>query len=212
MKSRSSYAGVMIVLAMAGLVLLNGPDAKAAEEGIRFNGDFEMQANGDADVLLRFQMPMQEYQNLRDNISNLYLLLRELASSRSDAEVVDKKAEHDDANRSVTFTMKMLGAAHNRGDHWEFPVEEGLDFSNLDNAVRTLYFNEIAETIGGTMRGAYKLKLPAGATDIEWNESQRLVSYVMPPVQQAGGGSSLWLLGMACLLGGAGATMASFFI
>lgn len=208
----SRITGAMALIATCWLVLLTSVDATAAGRDTRFNGDFEVQPNGDAEVLLKFQMPMEQYQNLRENISNLYLLLRELASSRSDAEVTNKHAEHDDANRTVTFTMTMLGAGHNRADHWEFPVEEGLDFSNLDEDIRTLYFTEIAETVGGTMRGSYRLVLPEGATAIKWDEGRRLVSYVMPPPKQAGGSSTSWLAGMGLLIVGAGATVGSFFV
>jgi len=179
-------------------------------EEVHFTGDFAVQPNGDAKIKLVFDMPMEQYQQLRDNVSNLYLTLRELATARSDAQVVDKHADHDDANRRVTFTMTALGAARNTGDGWEFDVEKGLEFNNLDEAKHTFYFNEVSDTFSGAMRGTYRLILPGEATDIHWDSGKRIASWRLPV--ETGGGRGLWVGAVLLILLGGAALGASFFV
>jgi hypothetical protein len=152
----------------------------ARSQEIRYDGQFALSPIGDLDMTLKFTLPMEKYQNLRESVSNLYLLLRDLASNRANVEVTNKKADWDDANRTLTFTIHMLGAARNMGNHWSIDVAEGAIFSNLDEGKRIVYFNESGEGAMGAMRGTSQLQLPAGATQCKYDASKKAVTYVLP--------------------------------
>ncbi|MBM4042112.1 MAG: hypothetical protein FJ290_26750 [Planctomycetes bacterium] len=145
-----------------------------------YDGTFRIKPNGDMTATRKFTMPMLQYQNLKDNVSNLYLLLRDTASARADTEVVEKDARYDDANRTVTFTVTILGAAKNMGNHWEISVSKGSMFSNFNEKENTFYFSEAAGTSTGNIRGTTKGILPPGATNAKWDETRRVISYSLP--------------------------------
>jgi hypothetical protein len=187
--------------------------AAASAQEIRYDGTYSLAPNGDMAVTIKLVPPMVIYQKLRESISNLYLVMRGFASSRANAEVVEKKADWDDSNRTLSFSMKILGAGHNLGDRWEVEVPKPTEFSNLDEAKRTFYFNESAATPAGTIRGISKLILPAEAKQFKWEESRRVASYVMPPTGGASGKILLlWIAAVVFLGAGAALTVASFVI
>lgn len=198
-------------LVAAAVGLLFGAAAVRAQE-IGYDGTFVLSPVGDLDMVLKLTLPMDKYQSLRNNISNLYLLTRDLASNRAGAEVAERKAEWDDAARTVTFTIRMLGAARNMGNHWEIDVAPGAVFSNLDEGKKTVYFNESGVNEMGTVRGNSRLQLPAKATQAHFDASRKLVSYVLPKASSGSVKSILLVPAVVLLVLGLGALGASFVV
>jgi hypothetical protein len=209
MKKRSHLRSAFL-LGAAAVFVLAGLTVRAQEVG--YDGQFTLSPNGDLDIVLKLTLPMERYQYMRDSVSNLYLFMRGLASSRADVEVAQKKAEWDDASRTVTFTIRQLGAARNMGNHWEADIEPGAVFSNLDEAKRTLYFNENGTNEMGNVRGNFRVQLPASATQAKYDASRKLVTYVLP-VPSSGSLKKTLLVPAAILLVlGLGGIGASFIV
>jgi len=208
--------GVPAVLTVAVVLLAvpGGPTARGEES--RYEGVFEVQTNGDVHADLKLTLPMTKYQMMRDSISNLYLLLRNLSSSRADTEVAEKKAEWDDAQRTIHFTMTWLGAAKNMGKGWQIDVPKGTTFSNLDEGKKTLFFFASATGQFGKTSGMEKLILPPEAQNLKWDNDKRIVSYEIPvaaaAVEETGGGKGLWILAGVCMVLGVALVVASFVV
>ncbi len=203
---------LQVFLALCCLSLFLAMPAIVGGEDIPFDASYTAAPNGDVKVVYKFTPSMAVYQQLRDSISNLYLLLRGLASSHAEIEVADKKADWDDSKRTLTFSFKVLGQARNMGNRWEIDILPGVDFINCNEATRTLFFNE--ESVGplGQVRGVSKLHLPEGARDFGYDDSRRVVKYALPaPKKSAGGSNFLIIAGLASLILGAFLTAASFF-
>ena len=178
-----------------------------------YDGTFTLAPNGDMDVHAKFTLPMSQYQNLRDNISNPYLMLRELTSSRADTEVVERKADWDDANRSLVFNLKVLGTARNMGKHWEIDVGRGPIFSNVDEAKRTFFFNVANGGAMGPALGVSKLILPERAHDLKWDATKRVVTFTMEPMKIITVRTSpVWIPGLVLIALGCVALAASFVV
>ena len=188
---------ILIVLAVVAV-----PTARAANQ---YDATFYIQPNGDVKVDMTFTLPMTEYTQLRSNLPMLHLLLRDLASERSDIEVRDRDAKYNDAERSVDFTMRALGGAKNMGDNWEFEVDEDRVFSNLNESEKTMYFTPNIEGEMGSFQGQERLVLPTEATQIEWDKGKRLITYVMPVPAgpSAPGKPVLWCLAAVFIVAGA---------
>lgn len=201
---KAALAAAVMVLALAGLT------APARAQEVGYDGQFTVSAVGDLDAVLKFTLPMERYQGLRDSVSNLYLFMRDLASNRADAEVTQKKAEWDDASRTVTFTIRMLGAARNMGSRWEFDVGPGAVFSNLDEDKKTVYFNETVGDEGASVRGNSRLVLPASARQAKYDASRKMVTYVLPAPSAGPGRKTLLIPAIALIVLGLGAFGASF--
>lgn len=188
-----------ILLALAALSCTLPGTAAAGE--VIYDGGFTLRPNGDMAVVIKLTLPMMQYQRLRDSVSNLYLMLRDLASSRADTEVVEKKADWDDANRTITFSMTVQGAARNLGNHWEIPVAKGAIFTTFNEKERTFYFSEAGSGPMGPVRGTTRGVLPEGATGAKWDEARRVVSYVMPSPRPAGASQAGLLIPGAVVAG-----------
>jgi hypothetical protein len=186
MKRWQKMAGVAMLVSVLMVIGL-APAAQGMGNEILYDGTYTFRPNGDMAVALKFTMPMMQYQKLRDNVSNLYLLMRNLASGRADTEVVDKKPEWDDANRTVSFTMTVQGAARNLGSRWEMPVAPGAIYTTYNEKDRTFFFSEAGSGVMGTIRGTTKGVLPEGATQAKWDESKRTISYALPAPATVGG-------------------------
>jgi hypothetical protein len=209
MRNHRSLRNAALAASVAVLVLaLAGLTARAQDVG--YDGQFTLSPIGDLDAVLKMTLPMERYQGLRDSVSNLYLFMRDLASNRADAEVTQKKAEWDDASRTVTFSIHMLGAARNMGNHWEFDVGPGAVFSNLDEDKKTLYFNETVGGEGGSVRGNSRLLLPGSARQAKYDASRKMVTYVLPAPSGGPGRKTLLIPAVALMVLGLGAFGASF--
>jgi hypothetical protein len=174
-------------LLLAALCVWTGP---ARADDIKYEGLFEMQPNGDCNTVIKMTPPMLIYQKLRESMSNLYLIMRSFASSRATTETVDKKADWDDSSRTLTFSMKLLGIGRNMGNHWELDTPKDMEFSNLDEAKRTLFFNQTISGEDWTIRGVTRVILPQGASAMKWDAGRRVASYAMP-IPKAPGADTL---------------------
>lgn len=186
----------------------------AAESEIQYEGVFKVQTNGDIAVTTKMIMPMAQYQVMREGVSNLYLLMRSVASHRANIEVTDKKAEWDDANRTITFTMTWLGAAQNTGRGWQIYIPKGTIFSNIDEDKKTLYFFASSQGTLGKVSGQEHLILPSESRNVRWDNSDRIASYTIPSGKMLSGtsGGTLWLLAGLFFMVGFLLIAASFFL
>jgi hypothetical protein len=209
--SRRGFGRMLTILGFAFAVLVM-PGVLAAED-IHMEGTYVLSSNGDVAMTLKLSPPMVIYQQLRDSVSNLYLVLRQFSSARADTEVVDKKADWDDSNRSMTFSMKLLGAGRNLGTRWELDIPKGTEFINLDEGKRIFYFNESVQGGGTTVRGTSKLIMPPESQQMKYEGSRRVITYTMPPVKAPSDRNPALLIS-AIALGVLGVvlTAASFFV
>jgi hypothetical protein len=184
-----------------------------AGDEVTYDGTFQMKRNGDCAIAVKFTMPAKVYVILKKEIANLHLLMRGLASSRAKVEVINKKPEWDDATNTLTFSMTALGLGKNMGTYWEVEVEKGAQYSNTNEAERSVFFNEVGNSPLGTVRGTTRVLLPEGARNIKWEDSRRIVSYSAPPPGGGGGGagfSGLLIAALATLVVGVVLTGVSF--
>ncbi len=196
-----------IVLSTAVLVVLAVVAAPAAWGANRYDATYNIQPNGDVAVDMTFTLPMEQYTQMRNSLPMLYLLLRDLSSERSDIEVTDRDAKYNDAQRSVTFTMRALGGAKNMGDHWEIEVDKDRVFSNLNDAEKTMYFTPNIEGEMGSFQGQEKFVFPQAASQVKWDNGKRLISYVMPVPAGPSSPLRFILWGLAALFIAGGAAM-----
>lgn len=211
MRSSGSLSkDILMLLCLACLVAIAFDDSLA--EDIRYDGTYTLTTNGDLTITAKLTPSMALYQKLRDNISNIYLVLRQYSTARAQTEVAERRADWDDSNRSMLITLKMLGAGRNLGNHWELDVSKGTEFINLDKAQRTFYFNEVSEAGSiATIRGTSKLIMPPEALQFSYDESKRVVTYTLPVVEAPSGRNLALGIGAAIsILLGAALVGASF--
>jgi hypothetical protein len=199
-----------VLLSAAFILGLAGTAVRAQDIG--YDGTFTLSPVGDLDMVLKLTLPMERYQGLRNSISNLYLLMRDLASNRAGVEIAQRKADWDDSARTVTFSIRMLGAARNMGNRWEFDVGPGAVFSNLDEDKKAVYFNETGEGEMGIIRGNSRLFLPAQATQAKYDASRKMVSYIMPKPSSGSAKSVLLVPAAVLFVLGLGVFGASFIV
>jgi len=197
-----------VLVAATFALTLSGTAVRAQDIG--YDGNFTLSPVGDLDMVLKLTLPMDRYQSLRSSVSNLYLFTRDLASNRAGVEVASRKAEWDDSNRTLTFSIRMLGAARNMGSRWEFDVGPGAVFSNLDESKKAVYFNESGAGEMGNVRGNSRLFLPAQATQAKYDASRKMVTYVMPKPSSGAAKGAFLVPAVILFVLGLGAFGASF--
>ena len=119
------------------------PSPEAREQVVlpaQYEGRWEVQANGDVKATRKYTLPMQMYRMWKAADAPM-LEARSFSSGRSSLEVTGKKADWDDLNRTLIFTMTEMGAFQNKGDHWEGKMPLGHEFSNLDETRKIAFFH-----------------------------------------------------------------------
>jgi hypothetical protein len=213
MKDSRKY-GRLVVVGLCFLAALVVCTALGSADDIRADGEYTLFVNGDLAVAFKMTPPMKIYQVVREGVSNPYLVLRWLSSSRATAEAVDPKVDFDDATHSINFSARFLGSARNLGNHWELDAAKGTDFINLDEAKKIFFFNETSPAGAmGTIRGTSRLIMPDEAQQIKWDASRHLVTYVLSPQGASSGrNSNLLIWGVVLMVFGAGLTVGSFLL
>jgi hypothetical protein len=203
MKYSSRYVRQLLT-AMLLLILLGNASQTVIAKEVDLDATYTLAGNGDLGVVMKLTTSMDLYQKMRQSVSNLYLLLRNLSSQRAEMEVAEKKADWDDSARTITLSYTALGVARNLGNHWEFDVSPQAEFSNLDEDQRTVYFTEEVVSPLGKITGRGKLILPAAAQQYRWDGQKRVVSYVMPEPKTSSGRKAGLLVtaGLLLVVGG----------
>jgi len=199
-----------VMIAVLFVLIISRAPAKAQE--ILYDGGYVLQPNGDMDIALKLTLPKEQYDRLRSSVSNLYLFLRDLSSSRADVEVSQTKADWDDQHRTVTFTIHMLGAAKNMGNYWSYEVDKSATFSNLDETKKIVYFNENDVTEAGPVKGTSRLELPKTASNYKYDSAKHQVTYILPKPGGGRGRSILLIVGGLLTVLGLAAVAGSFII
>jgi hypothetical protein len=200
-----------LLTALVFLTIFCSVSLTALAKDVHLDATYTLAANGDLAVVMKLTTSMDLYQKMRQSVSNLYLLLRNLSSQRAEMEVEDKKADWDDSARTITISYKALGMARNLGNHWEFDIPQIAEFSNLDEDQRTVYFTEEVASPLGTVTGRGKLILPEQAQQYKWEGSRRVVSYVIPEPEAASDRKTVFLIAAGVFLVlGLISTVASF--
>lgn len=160
------------------------PAPKAKVEAV-----MEATPTGDGKATLKITFDAPVYQAIKKNIPDPRRFLQDLRSGRADYEIGSSSAAYDDAASAVVLELLELGGARNRGEgRWEVTCEKGYQLEKLsapDAARPTASFTETGTWDGGVeFEGHYVYRLPAGATDVRWDASRHVLSWVL---KHAGG-------------------------
>ncbi|WP_240910826.1 hypothetical protein [Thermococcus sp. MAR1] len=138
MKMKTIVTLVILLLLAAPLV---AGEVKIVEYKIDGTMKVTLDNVGNAHVEEAWHLTPNLYLQMKETYPTTYMLRREFENRRSDTEYRDMKIEWDDSNNGVKATYTMLGAAINRGDHWELDLGDGdmtLSSQNGNTVVLTL--------------------------------------------------------------------------
>lgn len=202
---KSWMAKISMSACVSGLAILLAAKPVAAQEMTmgKYEGTWDIQANGDVKVTRTFTLPMMMYTNWKN--MNMHMMeLRNFEGTRSTIEVADKKYAWDDINRTLTLNMTIMGLSRNLGDHWEAKIMPGLSFSNLDENKKTAFFHFSGQGQMGKTDGKDMIILPKNASQIEWNANLNSLTYIMPAMNVSGAGTTAgwWILSIICIAAG----------
>ena len=167
------------------------------EEGpqvILMSATAEVLPNGDVRGRARLEFPAEYFRLIKELIKEPRYFLRDLSSSRSNQELgPDSSASFDDPASAVVLEIHMLGAARNLGDGrwmWQPDHDSFEGMAAADDGRQRVTFNvkESSEEEGYIISGSASYLLPAGATEVSWNESEKTLEYRIPHQPGAGEG------------------------
>nr|WP_321468049.1 hypothetical protein [uncultured Desulfobulbus sp.] len=133
------------------------------------------------------------YRVLRGVVSDPMYFLRELSSNRADTELApDAKASYDDASNSVVLSMHVLGFASNQGHgRWQWAPEDleyaGTSTDQTERKVMTFSLKS-SPADDFQFKGEAMCTFPAGATDVFYDQRNKLVRYNLAPKENTGRG------------------------
>ncbi|EEB73960.1 hypothetical protein TAM4_248 [Thermococcus sp. AM4] len=181
------------------LLLLIVPLAVAQDVKIveyKIDGTMKMVVDeaGNAQVEEVWKFTPNLYLQMKQSYPTTYMLKREFENKRTDTQYEGMKIEWDDTNNRITSTYTMLGAAINRGSHWEIKVG-GKDTTLSAQNGNTLVLTTVEPILGGQGRlvETITLVLPKGAKNIRFEDG--IVKYELP----SGGGRNPVYLGLVAV-------------
>ncbi len=164
------------------------------QKAIEMTATADISANGDVVGQARLVFPAPFYAQIKELVPEPRYFLRDLSTSRSNQELApDSRASYDDAGSAVVLEIHMLGAASNHGqgrwawkpDHQAFLGAEETAEGRQQVSFRV---QQDAEEEGFVITGSAVYLLPAGATEVSWNESDSQVEYRIPHQPGSGEG------------------------
>ncbi|MBI4880986.1 MAG: SEL1-like repeat protein [Planctomycetes bacterium] len=163
------------------------PATEPAEaKTIQLTATAEILANGDVVGQARLEFPAEFYRQMKELVPEPRYFLRDLSTSRSNQELApDARAAYDDAGCAVVLDIHMLGAASNRGaGRWAWKPDHDAFLGQEETAEGrqrvSFSVKQDAEEEGFSITGSAVYLLPAGASEVSWNETDSQLEYQIP--------------------------------
>ncbi len=162
-------------------------------EEYRVDGSMRVSVDGagNAQVVEVWKFTPNLYLQLKQEYPTTYMLKREFENKRSDVEYRNMRIEWDDSNNQLKASYTMLGAAVNKGSHWELDLG-GDDVTLSSRNGNTLVLTSVQPIFGGQGRvvETATVVLPKGAKNIKVEGST--IKYELP--YKEGGINKLFLV------------------
>ncbi|MFC1806066.1 hypothetical protein ACFL09_03705, partial [Planctomycetota bacterium] len=156
---------------------------------IRFKQLVKIRANGDADIHNELAFSTQMYTNLKKQITNTKLLLRELGMAGEAAELVDPKVQYNDGDHAIVVDAMSRGETKNRGKEWfvDYQGAENIEVVDVDpDAITLLAVNQL--DTGVLIIGTSRIEFPAGSKNFRFDARRGGLFWEMPsPPSRADG-------------------------
>lgn len=146
---------------------------------IKVYADGTIDEKGDISLSLKWVFPTNAlYIQVKNAYPNPYVLLRNLTSFSSIFEMRDTKVNYDDAKNSVLVDAKLIGAVVSRKGRCEFNLGKGAEmiYSTDQMAIFVLVQSISSEAVSFL---TMKLNLPKNCSDLKYDPSSGIFSYVL---------------------------------
>ncbi|MBP1910972.1 hypothetical protein [Thermococcus stetteri] len=147
--------------------------------------------SGNAHVTETWKFTPNLYLQMKQAYPTTYMLKREFENKRADVEYKDMKIEWDDSNNQIKATYTVLGAAVNKGSHWEYKPEEGdLTLSSTNGNVVVL--TAVQPIFGGEGRlvETITVELPKDSKNVRFEDG--VIKYELS--EKSSGGKTVYLI------------------
>jgi len=175
------------------LILLPLASAEIKIEEYKIDGTMKVSIDeaGNAHVMETWKFTPNLYLQMKQAYPTTYMLKREFENKRADVEYKDMKIEWDDSNNQIKATYTVLGAAVNKGSHWEFKPEEG-DLTLSSTSGNVIVLTAVQPIFGGDGRlvETITVELPKSAENVRFEEG--VIKYELP--EKSGSGKMLYLV------------------
>jgi len=173
---------VRLLAVLVGLIAVLPAPAQIAETPkIRFKQVSRVQPTGDVHTSVDLIFSTKIYTQLRSEVSNTSLLLRELGITGQVAEMKDLKAEYDDARHSIKVSGIILGGMKNRGREWFGEIMEAEKYETVHVDASSIILMGLNQTDTGTIIvGTWRVEFPAGTRNIRFEPGRGGLLCEMP--------------------------------
>ena len=184
-----------VLLLLLPLVIAQG--IKIEEYKVDGNMKVTVDEAGNAQVVEVWKFTPNLYLQMKQAYPTTYMLKREFENKRSDVEYRNMKIEWDDSNNRLKASYTMLGAAVNKGSHWELDLG-GDDVTLSSRNGNTLVLTSAQPIFGGQGRviETATVVLPKGAKNVKVDGS--VIKYELPYKES---GANKIFLALAALTG-----------
>jgi len=184
----------LLVLLMLGLFVspfVMAQSIKIEEYKVDGNMKVTVDSVGNAHVTELWKFTPNLYLQLKQEYPTTYMLKREFENKRSDVEYRNMKVEWDDSNNQLKASYTLLGAAVNKGSHWELNLG-GDDVTLSSRNGNTLVLTSVQPIFGGQGRvvETATVLLPKGAESIKVDGS--VIQYELP--YKEGGSNKIFII------------------
>jgi len=175
------------------LILLPLASAEIKIEEYKIDGTMKVSLDeaGNAQVVETWKFTPNLYLQMKQAYPTTYMLKREFENKRADVEYQNMRIEWDDSNNGIKATYTVLGAAVNKGSHWEFKPEEG-DLTLSSTSGNVVVLTAVQPIFGGDGRlvETITVMLPEGAKNVRFEDG--VIKYELP--EKSKGGKTLYLI------------------
>jgi len=165
---------VRVLALCVGLIVVLPVLAQIGETPkIRLKQVSQVQPTGDVHFTIDLTFSTRLYTQLRAEVANTSLLLRELGITGHVAEIKDLKAEYDDARHAIRVSGVIRGGMKNRGKEWFGEIVEADKYETIHTDASSIMLMGLNQMDNGTIIvGTWRIDFPAGTKNIRF-EPQR---------------------------------------
>jgi len=173
---------VRLLAVLVGLIAVLPAPAQIDETPkIRLKQVSQVQPTGDIHSTIDLTFSTKFYTQIRGEVTNTSLLLRELGVTGHVAEMKNLKAEYDDARHAVRVSGTILGGMKNRGKEWFGEIMEADKYETVHADANSIILMGLNQMDNGTIIvGTWRIEFPAGTRNIRFEPGRGGLFCEMP--------------------------------
>jgi hypothetical protein len=169
-------------MAVFSLICVVGTsEADAARRNSQMKAAVKLAPNGDAEIAVDIELPIQTYSLMKQSVGSATYLSRKMGDQLAWSEIQDLRGQFNDSENAVNTSLKQIGYAKPYAEgKWMVDLKKE-DLTLVAIAGNVAHFSAAMDSEFGAINVLYSVETPAGSSNHKFNADKHQLTYDYVP-------------------------------